>query len=260
MITDSFNLSTYFDRIKYTGKTDPSVETLKALHIAHTFNIPFENLDVFYKKPPSLERDALFNKIVVNNRGGYCYEMNGLFSFVLKELGFKVADLLARGTRDGIQYFSKTHQVLMVEIDDKRYLVDVGYGNDGIAAPLLLEAGLEQQQFINTYRFLIDPEFGYVLQRKVNDTYQYMYAFKLDKCYPVDFLMSNHFSATYPESLFVKMKFCTRPTPEGRITLTDGHFKVTSNGCVMDKEISGDAEFNELLRKYFDLNLELLRD
>jgi N-hydroxyarylamine O-acetyltransferase len=147
----------------------------------------------------------------------------------------------------------------MVEIGDIRYLVDVGYGNDGIAAPLLLEEGLEQQQFTNTYRLLTDPKFGYVLQRKVNDVYQYMYAFKLDECYPADFLMSNHYNATYPESFFLKMKFCTMPTREGRITLTDDHFKTTSNGQVTEKEISGDTEFNELLKTYFGLDLELIR-
>lgn len=259
MSNDFFNLYAYYERINYTGKSDASFETLNALHIAHTFNIPFENLDVFYKKPPSLENEALYKKIVENKRGGYCFEMNGLFSFVLKQLGFKVTDLLARGTLDGIQYFSKRHQVLMVEIQDKRYLVDVGYGNDGIAAPLLLEEGIEQPQFTNVYRFLIDPKFGYVLQRKVNDTYQYMYAFKLDECYPMDFLMSNHFTATYPESFFLKMKLCTMPTKEGRITLTDDHFKIVSNGQVSEKKISGDIEFNELLKKHYGLDLDSIR-
>ncbi|NLT14426.1 MAG: arylamine N-acetyltransferase [Clostridiales bacterium] len=251
MSPETFSLDAYFNRINYHGKTDVSFETLNALHIAHTFNITFENLDIYLHKPILLDKDALFNKLVVNRRGGYCFEMNGLFSIVLRELGFKVTDLLA-GMR--------LHQVLMVELDDKRYLVDVGYGNDGIAAPLLIEEGIEQRQFTNTYRFVVDPAFGYMLQRKSDGDYQPMYAFTLQECSPFDYIISNHFTATHPESFFKKMKFCTMPTREGRITLTDQHFKVIKNGRVSEQPISGDTEFNELLKKHFGLDLDHIKN
>ncbi|WP_246169850.1 arylamine N-acetyltransferase family protein [Alkalibaculum sporogenes] len=254
-----FNVGSYLERIKYKGKTDITYKTLYGLHTAHTLEIPFENLDVYYRKPISLDRESLFNKIVENKRGGYCFEMNGLFSFILEELGFKVTNLLARGTMDGKTYFAKTHQVLMVEIDDKRYLVDVGFGNDGITAPLLLEEEVEQQQFTNTYRILKEPKFGYVLQNKVGDEYRYMYAFTLDECCPMDYLMSNHFTETFPDSFFIKMKLCTMPTKDGRITLTDEHFKVISNNHVTETKISSDAEYNELLKSHFGLDLDLVK-
>ncbi|WP_041276067.1 arylamine N-acetyltransferase family protein [Desulfosporosinus acidiphilus] len=252
------NIDAYLERINYEGNVDVSYETLYALHTSHTLNVPFENLDVYNRKPILLDTESLYKKIVENKRGGYCFEMNGLFSYILKELGFKVTDLLARGTTDGKTFLAKLHQLLMVEIDDKRWLVDVGYGNNGITAPLLLEEGLEQRQFAHTYRLLNDPKFGYVLQYKVKDEYQYLYAFTLDECYPMDFLMSNHFTATYPDSLFLKMKFCTMPTKEGRITLTDNHFKVLENGKVCEQNVANDGEFNELLKKHFQLNLNTI--
>jgi N-hydroxyarylamine O-acetyltransferase len=173
--------------------------------------------------------------------------MNGLFSIVLRELGFQVTDLLAGG---------RLHQVLMAQLGDDKYLVDVGYGNDGIAAPLLLQEGLEQEQFTNTYRFTKSPEFGYLLERRAGDAYQPMYAFTLQECSPMDYLISNHFTATYPESFFKKMKLCTMPTKEGRITLTDAHFKRTENGRVTEQKISGDAEVNALLKSQFGLDLD----
>jgi N-hydroxyarylamine O-acetyltransferase len=250
MATEAFNLNAYLDRINYHGSTEVSFETLNGLHTAHTFNIPFENLDIYFNRAPLLDKESLFKKLVTDKRGGYCFEMNGLFSIVLRELGFKVTDLLAGG---------RLHQVLMVELDDKKYLVDVGYGNDGIAGPLLMEEGLEQQQFTNTYRFLINPAFGYMLQRKADGEYQPMYTFNLQECSPMDYLISNHFTATFPESFFRKMKFCTMPTPEGRITLTDEHFKVVENGSVTEQKISGDAEFNGLLKKHFGLDLDAIR-
>jgi N-hydroxyarylamine O-acetyltransferase len=256
---DNQLISSYLKRINYSGRTDCSFETLRGLHIAHTLNVPFENLDVFYKRPPQLDKDALQKKLVDSSRGGYCFEMNGLFSIVLQELGFKVTNLLARGTFDGISYFAKLHQVLMVEIDGKRYVADVGYGNDGIAAPLLLEEGIEQHQFTNTYRFILDPKFGYVLQRKTEDGWGYMYAFTLAECCPMDFLMSNHFTATYPDSFFLKMRLITKPTETGRITLTDQHFKVTENGKVTESKIENEDQFKELLKKHYSLELDALK-
>jgi N-hydroxyarylamine O-acetyltransferase len=253
-----FNVKGYLERIKYDGRTDVSYETLYGLHVAHTLNVPFENLDVYCRKPILLDRESLYKKLVEDKRGGYCFEMNGLFSIVLKELGFKVTDLLARGTMDGKTYFAKLHQVLMVEIDDKRWLVDVGYGNNGITAPLLLEEGIDQQQFTHTYRLLKDPKYGYALQKKEGEQYNYMYAFTLEECVPMDYLLSNHFTATFPESFFIKMKFCTMPTKEGRITLTGDNFKVIANGEVTETKLSGGNEFNELLKKHFLLDFDLI--
>jgi N-hydroxyarylamine O-acetyltransferase len=252
-------LDAYFKRIKYTAGTDISADTLQELHMAHTLNIPFENLDVYYGRPILLDEESLFSKIVRENRGGYCFEMNGLFSFVLQKLGFKVRNLLARGTIDGIEYIAKTHQVLMVEVDEKMWLVDVGFGNDGLIAPIVLEENLVQKQFANTYRVIREPKFGYALQRKIEDTYVSLYAFTLDECYPMDFAMSNHFTSTHPESFFLKMKMCTIPTKEGRITLTDTYFKTVANGRVTEKPIENDNEFNRVLINYFGLDLNMIR-
>jgi N-hydroxyarylamine O-acetyltransferase len=253
-----FNLDSYLERIGYTGGTDVSEETLMELHIAHTLNIPFENLDVYYGKPILLDELSLFNKIVKSRRGGYCFEMNGLFSIVLQKLGFNITNLLARGIIDGIDYTAKTHQVMLVEINNRKWLADVGFGNDGIIAPLILKEGRDQEQFAHAYRLLKDPEYGYVMQKKIAGKYISMYAFTLNRCYPMDFIMSNHFTATFPESFFVKMRMCTMPTREGRITLTDTRFKIITKGDVTEKEIENDDEFNRVLKKYFKLDLDLI--
>ena len=256
MENQTFNIDAYLKRINYEGSTDVSFETLRGLHIAHTTNVPFENIDVFLKRPIKLDRETLFKKIVVNKRGGYCFEMNGLFSIVLKELGFKVTDLLARGTRDGINYMSRTHQVLMVEIKDQKYLVDVGYGNDGIMEPLLLEEGIEQEQVAYTYRLVKDEKLGYILQKKVGQEFQTMYAFTLEACCPDDYNMSNHYTATYPESFFRMVRLCTIPTTEGRITLFGNDLKVLANGEITQRTIENEDEFRQVVKDYFDLDLE----
>jgi len=259
MTDDVLNLDPYFERINYTGSTDITEDTLRDIHIAHTLNVPFENLDVFYRRPIRLDETSLYNKIVKNRRGGYCFEMNGIFSIVLKKLGFKVTNLLARVTMDGINYTTKTHQTIMVEVGGKRWLIDVGFGNDGIIAPLLLEEGTEQEQFAHTYRLITHSKFGYALQKKTEDKYNHLYAFTLDECDPEDFLMSNHFTATFPESFFIIMRMCTMPTKEGRITLTDNQFKVINNGNVTETPIADDDEFKAVLKEHFKLGLDLIR-
>ena len=187
MSDTAFNLDSYLERIDYSGDKNTSEKTLRDLHIAHTLNVPFENLDVFYRRPVRLDEASLFRKIVENRRGGYCFEMNGIFSIALKKLGFNVTNLLARVTIDGSHYTTKTHQVILVKTGNKKWLADVGFGNDGIIAPLLIEEDAGQKQFAHVYRVKKDSEFGYVLQKEEGDRYRALYAFTLDECYPEDF-------------------------------------------------------------------------
>jgi N-hydroxyarylamine O-acetyltransferase len=256
MQSDMFNLDSYFERINYQGSMEASEDTLRDIHIAHTLNVPFENLDVFYRRPILLDGASLHKKIVKERRGGYCFEMNGIFSLVLQEMGFKVTNLLAKVTIDGIHYTTKTHQAILVEIAGNQWLADVGFGNEGIIAPLILEEYTEQKQFAHTYRLITHPTLGYVLQKKDQTGYHPLYAFTLDACSPEDFLMSNHFTSTFPESFFLTMRMCTMPTKEGRITLTDSHFKVVDKNDVLDTPIDNENEFITVLKERFCLDLD----
>ncbi|MDR1206566.1 MAG: arylamine N-acetyltransferase [Peptococcaceae bacterium] len=251
-------LDRYFERVGYKGGAAPTLETLTALHTAHVFAIPFENLDVFYGKPISLEPEALCRKLVDGGRGGYCFEMNGLFSLVLRELGFHVTDLLARRVDGGIRR-AKTHQVLMIEIDGARYLADVGYGNNGIAAPLRLAPGEEQAQMADAYLITEDPQFGYVLHRREDGAFAPMYAFTAEECYPADFEVANYYVSTHPQSFFRAGRFCTKPTPSGRITLTEDSLKIRENGAATQRPVS-EGEFGSLLNRHFGLSLDLFKE
>ncbi len=254
-----FSLNSYFERIGYKGGRGACENALRDIHIAHTLNVPFENLDVFYGKPIPLDGASLHKKIVAERRGGYCFEMNGIFSIVLREMGFKVANLLARVAVDGVHYTAKSHQAILVETGAARWLADVGFGNDGLIAPLILEENTEQKQFAHTYRLVAHPKFGLALQKKTEDGFNSLYAFTLEECGPDDFLMANHFTATFPESFFRKMRMCTMPTKDGRITLTDSHFKTVKNNEASETPIVNDAEFNAFLKKHFGLDLALIK-
>ncbi|MDW7658940.1 MAG: arylamine N-acetyltransferase [Bacillota bacterium] len=193
--------------------------------------------------------------MVKNNRGGYCFEMNGLFSIILKQLGFKVTDLLARVIRDGAELTAKTHQVLLVEIGDVKYLADVGFGNKGITAPIIFKENIEQMQFTQIYR-IVNSKYGYSLQCKDDIDYLSLYTFTIEECLPVDYDMSNFYSYANPKSIFRSMKFITKPTLEGRLTMTGNQMKILHNGQETVTVLSSDKEYIECLHKYFGIDME----
>src|SRR4051812_21960412 len=118
------NIDAYLARIGYSGSIEPTAETLRALQQAHLLAVPFENLDVYLKRPIILDEERLFAKIVGERRGGFCYELNGLFAALLRSLGFKVELLSARVHNDSGGFNAEfDHLTLRVRgTDDEPYL------------------------------------------------------------------------------------------------------------------------------------------
>ena len=123
------DVSAYLNRINYTTQVETDKDTLFRLQKAHLLSVPFENLDIHYKIPIILEKDSFFNKIVTQKRGGFCYELNGLFYELLKAIGFQVHRVSARvHGKDGEYSQEYDHMALLVILDKEKYLVDVGFG------------------------------------------------------------------------------------------------------------------------------------
>jgi N-hydroxyarylamine O-acetyltransferase len=139
------NLPAYFDRIGYSGPRTPDFATLDALMRAHAAHVPFENLDVQLGRRLSLDRDAIFAKLVGARRGGWCYEQNGLFGWALGELGFDVRRLSCGVLRavNGDAALGN-HLALAVTLEGAPWLVDVGFGGSQ-AGPIPLAAGEHSQ-------------------------------------------------------------------------------------------------------------------
>jgi N-hydroxyarylamine O-acetyltransferase len=126
------DIDAYLKRLNYRASLAPTAATLRDLQVAHLQTVPFENLSIHAGEPIVLNDDALFMKIVTKKRGGFCYELNGLFAALLRSLGFDVA-MLSAGVARPQGGFSPEfdHMALMVTPNDspvKRWLVDVGFG------------------------------------------------------------------------------------------------------------------------------------
>ena len=138
----TFDLDAYCARINYTGLRDISLATLKGLHFAHVHSVPFENLDIHLGKPISLTPADLFAKIVTHKRGGYCYEVNSFFAMALQAIGFQVECLLARVLFNLTAVYPRSHQLLLITLNDELWIADVGFGSCCLREPLRLIPGM----------------------------------------------------------------------------------------------------------------------
>ena len=212
------NLEAYLARIGYTGRLDPTLATLNGLHLAHATSIPFENLDILLGREISLELDALQSKLVASRRGGYCFEQNTLFAAVLESLGFELSRLAARVRFGSTVIRPRSHMLLSVKLDGQPWLVDVGFGGEGLLYPLPILGSEESRQFGWTFRVQGDRDCQ-VLQSLHGDGWFDLYAFTHEPQYPIDYVVANHFTATHPHSPFVNSLVVQRQNREARFTL-----------------------------------------
>jgi N-hydroxyarylamine O-acetyltransferase len=245
----------YLDRIKYRGPLNRDIETLRQLHVAHLRAVPFENLSIHAGEPIVLENSALFEKIVTRNRGGFCYELNGLFAALLSGLGYEVGMLSAQ-VADARGVFSADfdHMALIVTLDE-RWLVDVGFG-DSFIEPILIDERDAQIQGARAYR--IDSSGDYlVLMKRTEEKSEWesQYRFKLKTYAYSDYAERCKFHQTSSDSHFTQNRICSLLTPNGRISVSDTHFIVSENGVRQDYAVTSQAEYEQLLREHFAIVL-----
>lgn len=199
--------------------------TLHGLHHLHPLAIPFENLDSWLGREVSLDPAAVFAKLVDGRRGGYCFEQNLLFREVLESLGFAVQGLAARVVWNlpaGVS-LPRTHMLLLVTLDDTRFVADVGFGGLTLTAPLLLDSTAVQQTPHESARLVHDGS-HYILQAEVGGAWQALYRFGLDEQTSADYAMANYFVSTHAQSRFVQQLIAGRPGPALRHALLDGRY------------------------------------
>jgi len=246
------NVPAYLDRIRYEGPLTPSAEVLRSLHRAHMFAVPFENLDISLGREIVCDEGRFLNKIVTAQRGGFCYEMNGAFAALLRALGFKVTLLSARVSGDdGSDGPEFDHLALRVELKQD-WLADVGFG-DSFVEPLLLEPGLEQEQFGRRYR-LTPAGSGLWLEANTEDAWHKQYLFTLQAQQLSEFAAMCHYHQTSPDSPFTRKRVCSLATPEGRITVTGEKLIETRRGVREERALTEDERV-VILRERFGVSL-----
>ena len=250
-MTQGFELDAYLARIGYTGPREPSLTTLRSIHALQPAAIPFESLDPFLRREVRLDVLSLQAKLVRARRGGYCFELNGLFAAALEALGFLVTGLSGR-----VLWMApperpngpRTHHLLRVDLDGVPYLVDVGFGGHLIDSPIKLVTDIEQTTPSSILR-LTGMDHSFILQTKLPRGWEDLYLFTLEPQLAIDYEVANWFTSTNPNSRFMKDFIGERLTPEWRLSLFNSRLtKRHRNGRVDQRMLANATEFTEALK------------
>lgn len=258
---NTFDIDAYLARLGYQGSTAPSLAALDALTRAHSQSIPFENLDVLLRRPIHLEPQRLYDKLVATRRGGYCFELNGLFLELLVRLGFAARPLAARvrlGTADRSIMVQRTHLTLAVNLDGQDWITDVGVGATSLTRALRLEDGVPQPTSHDVRRLVREGGKWY---HQVQHAGQWVdvYEFTGEDMPMVDREVANWYTSTHPASHFLQGLTAARVLPEGRrVTLSGRILKIReADGHAREQVLDGPQALQAALHGHFGIALTI---
>jgi len=263
----NLSIEKYLERINYNGDLSISYHTLSQLVFCHFMNVPYENLDILNNIPLSLEIPDLYDKIVNRRRGGYCFELNTLFNWLLNRIGFKTHTYSARFLLNIPENTipMRRHRLTKTEINGACYIADVGVGNEVPVRPLQLDEnniGHETAMRRLVFRFRKDEFFGWVLQyknpQKDPNEWKDIYGFTEEIEYEIDFVQPNFWCQYSQDSPFRVQNWLALRTPDGKYTIDGNLFRIydlTEPQIKITERIFEPDELNGILKDYFGIVL-----
>jgi len=245
-------ITQYLHRIGYQDPASPDLACLQRLHRCHVMTIPFEAMDVQLGREIKLDLDHIYHKVVIQKRGGYCYELNYLFYSLLSSMGFDCWMVSSRIYNNDILGPPFDHMSLVVQLNEL-WLVDVGYGDLFIEPLRVKYDGIQEDQFKDYKIERIDESEDFILKVTLKGSSSFIkrYTFDLTPRNIEDFAEQNTFKQSSSDSYFVQNTICTLPTSSGRKTILNDVFKVRDGKSAEEKMIIGDKELKLLLKEEF---------
>lgn len=250
------DLSAYLKRLGLTGAPPLSLDGLNALILAHQTHVPFEDLNTSWLRlPVSLEIPALYDKVVLRRRGGYCYELNALFTRLLIDLGFDARSVFCRIVRGRDFLPPCAHRAVVVALAGELYFCDVGFGGPMPAGALHIADGAGRDvcgEFFRVDRF---DDYWWTVSRETSaGEREAVLQFNTFPQTPQEFIAANMKSALDPESIFVKQLLVNLRTEDGALSITDDTFTVHRGGEAQTRPIADEADLRRLLREHFGID------
>lgn len=246
----------YLNRLGYYEPVTPTVQHLNALQNRHLHRIPFENLDIHLGREIILDRDRIYNKIVLGNRGGFCFEVNSLFQELLEALGYTCYLISCAVFSEVEQAFTIEggHAAIVVLLNGKRWLVDVGFG-DGIQFPVTI-SGNQSERHNHRYFQVFEMDQQTFQLMKSDDCVKWIPMYRFQDL-PVElnyFKPMCYFHQTSLTSPFTQRRICTKLVPNGRITLTGDRIIRTFRDDRQETSIDIQS-FDNYLNDLFDMRV-----
>ncbi|MGO4597544.1 arylamine N-acetyltransferase family protein [Terrabacter sp. 2RAF25] len=272
----------YLRRLGVPAPEAPTLAALASLHRAHLLTVPFENLDIGLGRPIRLDRTSLVTKIVDQRRGGYCYELNGIFALLLRRLGYAVDLVSARVARaDGGLTDEYDHLALVVSSPDlsspnlpspdlsspdlsspdlpspdrsETMLADVGFG-EGFVEPLPLVDGFERRERGLSVGLARRGELWVSRERRDGEDWRGRFVFTTTPHPLDDFAERNEWQQSSPDSHFTRARLASILTPTGRVTLSSNRLITSTHGRRDEIELEDEAAVLAALARHFGIVL-----
>lgn len=245
----------YLERIGIAGPLVPDSAMLRNLHVAHLRSVPFENLSIELREPVRLDDGALFTKIIKQRRGGFCYELNGLFAALLRKVGYEVEMLSAQVMGSTGAYGPPfDHMMLRVNLEEA-WLVDVGFG-DSFSEPLRLADRTPIHQLDSTYQIEESCDQFILTRKRHGKEGQPQYRFDLQPFEYTDFIQMCDFHQTSPTSPFTQRRICTVTTSTGRNSISGMRLTVARGSHREQTQLRDRPHLDEVLLSHFGIALK----
>ena len=208
----------YLGRIGYRGGCEPTMANLAALVRAHRLAVPYETLDLWRRRRTTLRLEEIYDKVVIRRRGGYCFELNGLFAWLLRGLGYNVREYFGRWLmgEPASSVPMRRHRVICVAITGfPNQIVDAGIGLPFMLSPLDLVFDVPQMRDGRSYRIVRDSVQGAVVEVRTGEHWERLFSFDTAAQLPVDFEYAHWWCQTHPDSSFLSGLWVYRPLADG---------------------------------------------
>ena len=250
-------LEAYLSRINYNGPREITGATLDAVIKAHVGAVPFENLDPFeFGLTPSLDPEDLYKKIVENRRGGYCFELNTALHHLLLAMGFEAYPVVVRitmGPPGPPRPYA--HKGVVAFAEGKRWYCDVGFGGPGPKG--VVEMSEREQEISGGVWRCVLPDDYAEIQQLVDGAWTVLFRFPIHPIEPCDFEPLNFYIGGQPGFGFRAWRTVNLTLPNGSKALTNDHLTIRIDGQVTERDLTGKAEIEQVLREEFGLNVTL---
>ncbi len=246
-------LSAYLRRICFDGRVRPDLATLRGIHRAHQYAIPFENIDVLLRRPVVLDAEANYNKIVRQRRGGWCYEMNGVMEWALKQIGFNVMRISAGVMRARTGDAQLGNHLCLLVCLDQPYLVDVGFGGS-LEEPLPLKASEREDRPYRLGLSELDDGYWRFTEIAHGDGDAFSFDFRAAPADEALLAQKCRLLQTDPASPFIQNFVVQRRTADTHLSLRGRVLEVIHSTSVDKKLLNSADELVAALRDSFDLD------
>jgi N-hydroxyarylamine O-acetyltransferase len=256
---DHETVAAYLKRVGVTGPAAGDAAGLRTLHRAHQLTVPFENLSIHLAEPISLDEPDLIDKIVRRRRGGFCYELNGVFALLLEALGAQVSRVAARVFGEAGLSPPFDHLALIVRPADGSgpWLADVGFGSHS-DYPLLLDTRGDQDDPAGRFRLADVGDGAGDIDVLKDGTPQYRIETRERSL--ADFVPTCWWQQTSPQSHFTRSTICSRLTPDGRVSVSGRTLIWTQHGTRTEQQLDTDDALLAAYRDHFGIALSRVPD